>query len=359
LKKITFVVEEFALGTPAQQLLDRFLLGYPRDGEFHKLPEDCAVCLHLTDPVAPNPELERRSKEHRLLSEPNLDRALRSAEAVIVVGRGTGVDPDDALIEKVISGCEQGVCCFVHGALGSTKENAARHAELAQACSVRLVAGTTAAVLKRLPELSMPRNVVVKEALIVVQGPAPAAEMEGFEALLPLVELRRGGEPGVQSVKLLSGPSLWEGGHAGAWSWELLAAALSRSDSPQGESVTDGRTQDLIRLGLVPKLAQNPRGWVIEHRDGLQTDILVLDGVVADYNLAMRLADGTILSTQLYRAPKPQQQQFSWLTTVLEDFFRGAEPPWHPRRNILISGLIKTFRDASTQPGLRLPTPQL
>src|SRR2546422_1033212 len=39
LRKIAFLVEEFSLQTPAQQLLDRFLIGYPRDGKFHRPPE--------------------------------------------------------------------------------------------------------------------------------------------------------------------------------------------------------------------------------------------------------------------------------------------------------------------------------
>src|SRR6185369_16362289 len=33
LKKIVFIYEEFEIGSPAQQLLDRFLIGYPRNGE--------------------------------------------------------------------------------------------------------------------------------------------------------------------------------------------------------------------------------------------------------------------------------------------------------------------------------------
>ena len=36
LRQITFLLEDFALQTPAQQLLDRFLIGYRRDGEFHR-----------------------------------------------------------------------------------------------------------------------------------------------------------------------------------------------------------------------------------------------------------------------------------------------------------------------------------
>ena len=35
LPKVTFAVDEFVVGSPAQQLLDRFLIGYNRDGEFY------------------------------------------------------------------------------------------------------------------------------------------------------------------------------------------------------------------------------------------------------------------------------------------------------------------------------------
>ena len=37
LRQLAFVLEDFALQTPAQQLLDRFLFGYRRNGGFHKL----------------------------------------------------------------------------------------------------------------------------------------------------------------------------------------------------------------------------------------------------------------------------------------------------------------------------------
>ena len=36
--KIAFLSEDFATSSPAQQLLDRFLIGYPRDGSFHRIP---------------------------------------------------------------------------------------------------------------------------------------------------------------------------------------------------------------------------------------------------------------------------------------------------------------------------------
>ena len=86
------------------------------------------------------------------------------------------------------------------------------------------------------------------------------------------------------------------GPRKGAWSWPLLAAALSRSDTPQGNAVLDGRTEDLVGLGLISKLAQLPRGWLLEHQDGLRSAILVLDGVVADINFAIGIQNGPTIS---------------------------------------------------------------
>ena len=37
LRKIAFILEDFRIGSPGQQLLDRFLIGYSRDGEFRKI----------------------------------------------------------------------------------------------------------------------------------------------------------------------------------------------------------------------------------------------------------------------------------------------------------------------------------
>jgi len=138
----------------------------------------------------------------------------------------------------------------------------------------------------------------------------------------------------------------------------LLAAAISRSHTPLGDPVLDGRTQ-LVGLGLVPKLARNPRGWLLEHRDGLRTAILVLDGVVADFNFAVRAKSGDVLSAQLFRAPPPAEHHFSRLASVMEDFFRAGRPSWPIERGLLIAGLLETFAKPSSLSGQRVETPEL
>src|SRR5204862_6337909 len=62
--RLVFIADEFKLRSPLQQLLDRFLMGYPHDGSFHKL--DCPAVL-----VAPenNSEIERRMRDFGLVRQ--------------------------------------------------------------------------------------------------------------------------------------------------------------------------------------------------------------------------------------------------------------------------------------------------
>ncbi|MSU62507.1 MAG: hypothetical protein EXS31_08935 [Pedosphaera sp.] len=357
LKKLAVLIEEFALQTPSQQLLDRFLIGYPRNGEFHRL-DGCAVSVYLPNDER-NVELDRRVKDFGLHREQNLSAATSNADAVLLLPKGSGAMPDDLFLRETLENVPRGCCCFTYGAMSSSLAEARKTTALASARKCPFVGGTSLPVAWRLPQLEIPIGTALKEALIVVQGNSPAAELDGLEGLLPLLQRRRGGESGVRRVRLLNASEIWRAGKEGLWSERLLSAAISRSDTPQGDPVKDGRTQDLVGLGLVPKLARAPRGWIIEHFDGLRSAILVLDGVVADFNFALQARDGSVLSAQIYRPPAPSQHHFSRLADGLEEFFRTGIPPWPIERNLLTAGLLEAFRKCHAQIEARLETPQL
>src|SRR5206468_3569716 len=80
-----------------------------------------------------------------------------------------------------------------------------------------------------------------------------------------MVERRKGGETGVKAVEMIEGDAVWRAGKEGRWSKDLLTAAISRSDTPQGLTIQDGRTQDLVNNGELPKLAKNPAAYFIEY----------------------------------------------------------------------------------------------
>lgn len=342
LRKMVIVAEEFALHSPAQQLLDRFLMGYRREGQFHRL-DGCQVWLHVA-PGASGADVERRMKDHDLHVGENLDRTLANADGVILVWRGSGAKANDVLLQATLRAMQSGTPCFVHGALASGRDAARQSAALAKSRGLVLCSGTSTTVTYRLPDVDLPRNAKTREALIVVQGPFPEAEHEALEGLLPVIERRRGGESDVRSVRFVQGDEVWRARREGLWSLSLLAAAVSRSNTVQGDPVKDGRTQDIVGQGLIQSLAKDPRGWLLEHHDRLRTTILVLDGAVADYNFAIHLADGSTVSAQLYRPPEPAQEQFSRLAAVIEDFFRTGEAAWRIERSLLVAGLLDEFR---------------
>ena len=361
LRHLAFVLEDFALQTPAQQLLDRFLFGYRRNDAFHKLDGvrvSVARAGDLQSPsTAPDPLRARATEAGLQLTD--LPAAVRDAEAVIIIPRADSASPAVPNLAAALTNAQRGAPCFVFGALAPDLATARTFTTLAAARQITLAAGTTLPVTWRLPQVDLPANAPVDEALIVVQGPSPLAELHALDGLLPVLERRAGGERGVRQVKFLSGRDLWRAGDRREWSWGLLAAALSRSDSPQGDALVDGRTQDLVGLGLVPKLATDPRGWLLEHADGVRTALLCLDGVVADFNFAVRLRDGSEVSAQLFRAPTPAQEHYSRLAATIETFFRTGEPPWSLSRALLTAGLLGACRQATAQPGSWLRTPEL
>ena len=130
------------------------------------------------------------------------------------------------------------------------------------------LAGSSLPVTWRLPAVEIPFDAVVEDALMVGVGQSDPMDYHALEAMQCMVERRRGGESGIKSVQLIEGDAVWKAGEDGVWSRRLLEAALSRSDSLQGVSELDSRTQDLANNGDLPRLVKNPAAYLIERNDG-------------------------------------------------------------------------------------------
>jgi hypothetical protein len=335
LRKIAFVIEHFAPNTPGQQLLDRFLMGYPDSGEFHRV-QGCAVAAHIIDNPQ-DPEIERRAKDFGLLRENSIATCVRDADAIAIISRELSGNRE--LLKKVIMAAPEGARCFIYGALARTLAQADEILRLAQSRKIIISSGTATAVAWRLPDVTLPRGATFRRALIVVQGEYPTAELEGLNGLLPVVE--ESGDPTIQQMEAFRGPEVWPALN-GSFA-PLLASAISRSDSPQGDALVDSRTQDLVGLGLVEKLAKAPRCWALRHASALHSMVAVMDGVVADYNVAVETGSGKVWSWQLYRPPSPFEHVYSRLAAALERFFRSGEPPWALRRSLVTAQALEGF----------------
>ncbi|MBI1842596.1 MAG: hypothetical protein HYR88_17290 [Verrucomicrobia bacterium] len=340
--RLRFVLEDFALSTPGQQLLDRFVLGYPVDsGGIHK-SDAVSVGACVVSGGIPEPLRAGRLKAGLTLF-PTWEETVNEAMAVVVVPRGQGAEPNAPLVRKVLDRLPRGARCFVHGLLASTGDEAEALAQIAAQRGVELRSGTSVAATWRLPALAPPAGRVLKQGLAVVQGTAPWAEMNALEGLAPWTELRRAADLSVRTVRRLEGDEVWRHLDAEPAMAELLAAALSRTDSPLGGALHDGRTEDLMAPGRARQLAKTPRAWIVEDADGFRSTLMVLNGVVGDFNVAVRDSSDQVWSAQIFRPLPPLEHHYNRLAEAIESFLvNGA--CWSLRRSIRIAALVERMK---------------
>jgi len=177
-----------------------------------------------------------------------------------------------------------------------------------------------------------------------------------------MVERRRGGETGVKSVQLLEGDAVWRAGEEGQWSKRLLEAALSRSDSISGDSDLDSRPQDLVRNGKLPGMIRKDRpvtALLIEYNDGLRATVMMLNGVISDFNGAVRMANDEIISTQFYAPPLPNVAYSACLMAQVEEMIVTGKAPYPVERTQLTSSVIERALDSRVSGFQRIQTPEL
>jgi hypothetical protein len=222
-----------------------------------------------------------------------------------------------------------------------------------------MLAGSSLPVTWRLPDIELPLGCEIEAALMVGVGGSDPMDYHALEAMQCMVERRKGGETGVKSVQLIEGDAVWKAGDEGKWSKRLLEAALSRSDSPQGLTIEDGRTQDLQGTGQLQKLVKNPAAYFIERNDGLRTTLLMLNGALRDYNFAAQVKGRGIMSTQFLLTPTPNVTYSACLVNKIVEMFTTGRAPYPVERTLIVSGMLESCLDSKMQDHQRLATPQL
>jgi hypothetical protein len=159
---------------------------------------------------------------------------------------------------------------------------------------------------------------------------------------------------------MLEGDEVWAAGDAGRWSWRLLEAALSRTDSPRGLTEEDGRTQDLIGSGELKRLVEKPAAYFIEYADGLKATLLMLNGALKDFCVAVKLAgEENPLSTQFLLTPRENVTYSACLVAKIEDMVVSGNAPFPADRTMLVSGMLEACLTSRVQGFARLETPKL
>src|SRR5262249_25523032 len=93
---------------------------------------------------------------------------------------------------------------------------------------IPFMAGSSVPVTWRRPALRIPPKTDLVEAIAIGYGPFEGYGFHALEGLQCMVERRRGGEVGVQSVQCLQGEAMWNAMDKGVFSRDILEAALAR-----------------------------------------------------------------------------------------------------------------------------------
>lgn len=363
-KRIAVLTPAWIPESRALALADRFLVGYPRAGSWHR-PDLRIVAAYARD--RPDKDLAVvRAQEFDFPLFPSVAQALRvGGQKLAVDGVMVLADDTDGARDEVLKAClavfeeeGRGVPLFVSGPLGQTFSQATFVVDVSRKLKFPLLCGSPLPFAVRLPAVDVPFAAAVKEVLVVSPGGFDGQGYHALEGALCLVERRRGGETGIKAVQALGPARLWQAGEDGRWSRPLLTAALSRSDTPQGNTIADGRTQDLVGNGEVVKLSADARACLVEHNDGTRTSVLILPGAIKDFTFAARV-NGAVMAGQFFVGPPPNATQTVGLCRQVEDMFMSGKATLTAERTRLATGILEAARASTTGDFARVPTPQL
>jgi hypothetical protein len=222
-----------------------------------------------------------------------------------------------------------------------------------------LMAGSSMPVTWRLPDVDIPLGARVQEAVMVGVGGFDSMDFDALEAMQCMLERRKGGETGVKSVQLLEGDDVWVAGQAGRWSKDLLTSALSRSDTPMGLTMLDGRNQDLVGDGALPQLVKDPAAYCIEYTDETKATLLMLNGAIRDFNISARLAGDELVSTQFFMPPYPNETYSACLAAKIDQMYQTRTTVYPAQRSLLTTGLLEACLNSRHRLNQRVETPHL
>jgi hypothetical protein len=362
-----------------QHIVDRFLIGYGWNGEHHK-PEMDLVSLWV-DQVGSNDLSRSRAKEFPgMRLYPSIAEALTlggsklAVDAVLLIGehgryprneKGQTKYPRYEFfkeIVKVFESSSRAVPVFNDKHLSWNWDWASEMYETSRRLRFPFMAGSSLPITWRTPSVEMPDNVRVREALCVAYGGVDSYDYHALETVQCMVERRKGGETGVKALRAYRGDAFWKALADGAWSRELMEAALCRSHTLTPSR--KGFNNDFPSPDDMRRIVRDPVAYVYEHNDGLKASILMMNGLVQDFNFAAHI-DGRRepFSTQMYLPMPPARTSlanfFSPLVNNVERMFLTGKPTYPVERTLLTTGLTAAGVDSLHAGQTRIETPHL
>jgi hypothetical protein len=359
-------------------MAERFLVGYPRQGGWHRPPLD--VVSAYVDQF-PEGDLSRgRSEEFKFPIYPSVAEALRcggdrlAVDAVLIIGEhgrypkseyGQTKYPRYELFKAVTDVFRKegrSVPVFNDKHLSWKWDWAKEMVDISKELNFAFTAGSSLPVTYRMPDVDLPSGAEVEEVLGVSIGSIDSYDFHCLEMMQCLVERRKGGETGVVALQALRGDAVWKAMEAtswgaGGWDPQLFEACLSRTQTlTQPESFS----HRYPTAAQIREWVKDPVAYRFEYADGLKATMLLMNGLVGDFNVAVRLKGQTKpLSTLFYLPPTPNVMYSAALMSKAEETFLTGKSPYPIERTLLTGGLVEAGCQSLTKGQIRLETPHL
>jgi hypothetical protein len=356
----------------AYHILGRFLHGYSRDGRLH-VPGQYLSGLYV-DQVPDNDLSREIGREFGVRVTRSVADALTgggdqlAVEGVLLIGehgnyprneKGQILYPRYELLKQVVDvfqRCGQAVPVFNHKHLSYCWSRAREMTAWSREVPFSLMAGSSLPVTWRRPDLELPLDAGIQEALVAGHGGVEVSGFHGLEALQVMLERRLGGERGVHAVTCLTGNEVWKAGDAGLWSWDLLETALGRSETLNPGDIR----RNVGRIGVNGQPPTPPTALVVEYRDGVRGTALLLNGHIQDFCFAARLRDDPEPASCLFYLPQPPgAKHFDCLVNQIETLFETGRVPYPIERTLLTTGILDAAMESHHRRGSRIATPEL
>lgn len=376
-KRLAIVTTEWRYKRHAWHMGERFLVGYPINGKWHRPPFD-VVSAYVDQ--QPQGDLSRaRSKEFGFSLYPSIAETLRcggdklAVDAVLVIGEH-GDYPRNEFgqkkypryeffkeVVKVFKADGTSVPMFNDKHLSWKWSWAKEMVDTSRELNFGYAAGSSLPVTWRMPAVEMPYEAEVDEVMSVAMGSVDSYDFHALEVIQCMAERRRGGETGVAWVEALRGDDVWKAMDAGSWGkggWspKLFEACLCRSQTlAQPESFshrhpTEAQMQEWVK---------DPVVYRFQYNDGLKGTMLLMNGLVGDFTFAAQLkGQPEPLSTLFYLPPVPNVAYSAALMSKAEETFVTGTAPCPVERTLLTGGLVEAGTHSLSK-GKRIATPYM
>ncbi len=377
--KIAAIATIYHKYSHAQHIVDRFLEGYGWNSRHHYPPMDI-VSLYVEQIKENDLSRDRLERFPTMKQYPTITEALTlngdnlAVDGILLIGehgdypsneKGQRLYPRYEHFMQMIEVFEQSgrsVPIFNDKHLSWNWEWAREMYDISQNMNFAFMAGSSLPVTWRTPSIDMPLGAPVSEAVCVGYGGVDSYDFHVLETLQCMVERREGGESGVKWLQAYRGDAFWKAHHAELWSRELFESALCRSHTLTPSR--PGYNNPFPTLNEMKEIVKNPIAYQYEHHDGLKSTMILMNGLVQDFNFAAYVGtENEVLSTQMYLPMPPARTTlanfFSPQVNNIEQMFLTGKATYPVERTLLTTGLVAAGVDSLYTDGSKQDTPHL